>query len=155
MVERGGKTIRNNKKIARAADVAEPVKNLQSVNLLHLTIFTGKVLDSYILDGDLLQEIRTLAARVTGDDALPSQPVAEPRQVTVTVEGIGQKVAGKQRVQLEMLTVFFLCVCVFICICIMCPRVCVRSQRGQGVQRVECSGVHGGDLVVVERQETH
>lgn len=111
MVERGGKTIRNNKKIARAADVAEPVKHLQSVNLLHLTIFTGKVLDSYILDGDLLQEIRTLAARVTGDDALPSQPVAEPRQVTVTVEGIGQKVAGKQRVQLEMLTVLF-CVCV-------------------------------------------
>lgn len=134
MVERGGKTIRNNKKIATAADVAEPVKNLQSVNLLHLTIFTGKVLDSYILDGDLLQEIRTLAARVTGDDALPSQPVAEPRQVTVTVEGIGQKVAGKQRVQLEMLTVFF-CVCVFLYAFALCVPECVCAHS---VDR-ECS----------------
>lgn len=74
----------------------------KSVNLLRLTIFTGKVLDSYILDGDLLQEIRTLAARVTSDDAFPSQPIAEPSQVTVTVEGIGQEIAGKQREELKV-----------------------------------------------------
>lgn len=62
---------------------------------LHLTIFTGKVLNSYILDGNLLQEIRVLAARVPSHDAFPSQPIAEPGQVAVTVEGIGQKVPGK------------------------------------------------------------
>ena len=49
----------------------------------------------------------------------------------------------------------------FLSVCVldvrMCTRVseCVYSQRGQGVQRVEGSWVHGGDLVVVERQETH
>lgn len=29
------------------------------------------------------------------------------------------------------------------------------SQCGQGMQCVEGSGVHGGDLVVIERQETY
>lgn len=62
--------------------------------MLRLTLVTGEVLHGDVLDGDLLQEIRVLAARVTSDDALPSQPIAEPRQVTVTVEGIGQEVAG-------------------------------------------------------------
>lgn len=33
--------------------------------------------------------------------------------------------------------------------------MCECSQRGQRVQRVEGARVHGGDLVVVERQETH
>lgn len=42
---------KGDKKWQKNADVAEPVKN---VILLHLTIFTGKVLDSYILNGDLL-----------------------------------------------------------------------------------------------------
>lgn len=41
-------------------------------NLLHLTIFACKVLDSNILDGNLLEEIRALAARVSSDDAFPS-----------------------------------------------------------------------------------
>lgn len=118
-------------------------------NLLRLTIFTGKVLDSYILDGDLFQKIRTLAARVTGDDAFPSQPITEPSQVTVTVEGIGQKIAGKRR---ETLGVVFVCVSVSVH-CMHDERV--NSQRGQRVQCVEGSRVHGGDLVVVERQETH
>lgn len=65
-------------------------------DLLRLTLFAGKVLDSYILDGDLLQEVRALAARVPRDDAFPSQPITEPSQVTVTVEGIGQKVSGEE-----------------------------------------------------------
>jgi len=78
------------------------------VNLLRLTVFTGKVLNSYVLDGDLLQEIRALAARVAGDNALPPQPIAEPSQVTVTVEGIGQKVAGKKRRAIIM--------CVSVCV---------------------------------------
>lgn len=92
----------------------------QSVYLLRLTIFTGKVLDGYVLDGDLLQEVRTLTAGVTRDDALSSQPVAQPRQVTVAVEGIGQKVAVKQKARL--VTQFFFAVCVngsalcFVCV---------------------------------------
>lgn len=68
-----------------------------NLNLFNLTIFTGKILDSYILNGDFLQEIRILAARVTGDDALPSQPITEPRQMAVTVEGIGKEVAEENK----------------------------------------------------------
>ncbi len=119
-----------------------------SANVLCLTIFTGKILDSYILDGDLLQEIRTLAARITSDNALPSQPITEPSQVTVAVKGIGQKVAVEKK------STAFCCVCfhkfAFACVC-----ECVYSQRRQRVQRVKGSRVHGGNLVVVERQETH
>lgn len=128
---------------------------MKSVNLLHLTIFTGKVLDSYILNGDLLQEIRTLAARVTGDDALSSQPITKPRQVTVTVEGIGQKVAGKKTSAIGDDLFFFVCVDFLCYVMILSVLECVHSQRGQGVQRVKRSWVHGGDLVVIERQETH
>lgn len=68
-----------------------------NLNLFNLTIFTGKILDSYILNGDFLQEIRILAARVTSDDALPSQPITEPRQMAVTVEGIGKEVAEENK----------------------------------------------------------
>lgn len=68
-----------------------------NLNLFNLTIFTGKILDSYILNGDFLQEIRILAARVTRDDALPSQPITEPRQMAVTVEGIGKEVAEENK----------------------------------------------------------
>lgn len=60
-----------------------------------LTIIAGKILDRHILDGNLFQKIRILAAGVARDDALPSQPVAEPGQVTVAVEGVGQKVAER------------------------------------------------------------
>lgn len=67
------------------------------IRLLRLTIFTGKVLDSYILDRYLLQKVGALAARITSDDAFTPQPIAKPSQVTVTVERIGQKVAGEQR----------------------------------------------------------
>lgn len=60
---------------------------------ISLTIVAGKILDSNVLDGNLFQEIGILAARVTRDDALSPQPITEPGQVTVTVEGVGQKVA--------------------------------------------------------------
>ena len=65
---------------------------------LHLTIFTSKVLDSYILDGDLFQKVWILAARVTRDNAFPSQPVTEPSQVAVAVERVGQKVTGGEAI---------------------------------------------------------
>ncbi|KAF3852105.1 hypothetical protein F7725_005460 [Dissostichus mawsoni] len=48
----------------------------------------GKVLGSYILDGDLLQEIRILAARVTRDDAFPSEPITEPGQCAEATESL-------------------------------------------------------------------
>lgn len=84
-----------------------------TVHLLRLTIFTGKVLDSYILDRYLLQKVRTLAARVTSDDAFAPQPITKPSQVTVTVERIGQKVAGEQREESKVQRCFF---CLYICI---------------------------------------
>lgn len=34
--------------------------------------------------------------------------------------------------------------------CHICWLYCLHSQCGQGVQRVEGSGVHGGYLVVIE-----
>ena len=66
--------------------------------------------------------------------------------MTVTVEGVGQKVAGEQRQRLEMLmvSVLFLCISLYVSSCAEC------SQRGQGVQCVEGARVHRGDLVVVE-----
>lgn len=74
--------------------------------------------------------------------------------MTVTVEWIGQKVAEKKEVQLEIM-IFRVCA-FFVCyVMMLCVLDCVHSQRGQGVQRVECSRAHGGDLVVVERQEAH
>lgn len=106
-------------------------------------------MDGYILDGDLLQEVRTLAAGVAGDNALPPQPVAQPGQVAVAVEGVGQQVAGKTKAALrEKLTCFHIIQTVCVC-------VCAHSQGGQGVQCVEGPGVHGGDLVVVQGQESH
>lgn len=121
--------------------------------LLHLTIFTGKVLDSYILDGDLLQEVRTLAAGVTSDDAFPSQPVTEPSQVTVTVKRIGQKVSGDKKRGNEGAQQFYS----FFAFTLshIWALYCLYSQRGQRVQRVEGSGVHGRNLVVIEGQKTH
>lgn len=64
-----------------------------------LTFVAGKVLDGYILDGDLFQEVGVLTPGVARDDALPPQPIAEPGQVTVTVEGIGQEVPEEKTQQ--------------------------------------------------------
>lgn len=46
--------------------------------------------------------------------------------MTVTVEGIGQEVAGEQRQELEMLTVF-VCVCVFLYSMCLPDSVCTHS----------------------------
>lgn len=54
-------------------------------------------MDGYVLDGDLLQKVGVLAAGVAGDDALPPQPVAQPGQVAVAIEGVGQEVPGKPK----------------------------------------------------------
>lgn len=112
-----------------------------------LTIFTGKVLDSYVLNGNLLEEIRILTARISGDDALPPQPVTEPSQVTVAVEWISQEVSREENDERLKTTEGFAAH--------LALADCLSSQRGQRVQRVERSGVHGGDLVVVERKETN
>jgi len=58
------------------------------------TLLTAEVRQSHILQRDLLQEGRTLAARVTGHNLLRPQPIAEPAQPAVTVEGVGQEVTG-------------------------------------------------------------
>lgn len=119
------------------------------MHLPHLTVFAGKVLDSYVLDGDLLQEVRTLAARITCHNAFPSQPIPEPSEVTVTVEGISEKVSGEQR--REGAQGHMGCISIFVHLL----KACLYSQCGQRVQRVEGTGVHRGDLVVVERQQTY
>lgn len=68
--------------------------------------------------------------------------------MTVTVERIGQKVAGEQREELKALRcIFYPFIFLYAC---MCESYIFHSQCGQGVQCVEGSGVHGGDLVVVE-----
>lgn len=56
--------------------------------LLVLTV-TGEVLAGHVLDGDLLQEEGPLAPGVPADDAPFAQPLAEPGQVAVAVEGVG------------------------------------------------------------------
>lgn len=55
--------------------------------------------------------------------------------MTVTVEGVGQKVAGEQREELEVLNVFLLlllcvsfCTFAFVCVCVReCVCVCTHS----------------------------
>lgn len=61
-----------------------------------LLTFTGEVLDGHVLDGNLLEEEGLLAPGVpTYDSPLP-QPLAEPGQVAVAVEGVGQEVSGRR-----------------------------------------------------------
>lgn len=69
-----------------------------------LTIIAGEILDGDVLNGNLLQEIWILAAGVARDDALPPQPVAQPGQVAVTVEGVGQEVAAEKKTALARRT---------------------------------------------------
>lgn len=57
------------------------------------TFLTAKIWQSYILEGDLLQEGRALAARVTCHNLSAPQPITKPRQPTVAVEGVGQEVS--------------------------------------------------------------
>lgn len=87
---------------------------------ISLTIIAGKILDSDILNGNLFQEVRILAARVARDDTLPPQPITEPGQVTVTVEGVGQKVAEEDENK---------CLAMVMAACekIVCPPVCALT----------------------------
>lgn len=58
-----------------------------------LTIITREVLNGHVLDGDLFEEVRFLAARVPCDDPFSPEPLSQPRQVAVTVKRIGQEVS--------------------------------------------------------------
>lgn len=60
------------------------------------TVLTAEVRQGHILQRDLLQEAGTLAAGVTCHDLPAPQPIAEPGQAAVTVEGVGQEVAGRR-----------------------------------------------------------
>lgn len=53
----------------------------------------GEVRSRHVLDGNLLQEGRLLAARVSAHHPRLLQPGSEPGQVTVTHVGVGQQVA--------------------------------------------------------------
>lgn len=57
------------------------------------TILTAEVRQGHILQRDLLQEARPLAARVPRHDLPAAQPIAQPGQPAVAVEGVGQQVA--------------------------------------------------------------
>lgn len=61
------------------------------------TIFTAEVRQRHILQRDLLQEAWTLAARVTRHDLPTPQPITEPGQSAVTVEGVGQEVTETKK----------------------------------------------------------
>lgn len=58
---------------------------------------------------------------------------------------------------MRVLSIIIIVIIVIFCIyiCHICGLCCLHSQCGQGVQRVEGSGVHGGNLVVIEWQQTH
>lgn len=58
------------------------------------TVLTAEVRQSHILQRDLLQEARSLAAGVTRHNLPAPQPIAEPGQPAVAVKGVGQEVAG-------------------------------------------------------------
>lgn len=57
------------------------------------TLVAAEVRHGHILQRDLLQEAGTLAAGVARHDLPAPQPVAEPGQAAVAVEGVGQEVA--------------------------------------------------------------
>lgn len=61
-----------------------------------LLTFTGEVLDGHVLDGNLLEEEGLLAPGVPAYDPPLPQPLAEPGQVAVAIEGVGQEVSGRR-----------------------------------------------------------
>lgn len=64
------------------------------------TILAAEVGQGHVLQGDLLQEARPLAARIPRHDLPAPQPVAQPGKPAVAVEGVGQQVAvggGRER----------------------------------------------------------
>lgn len=63
------------------------------------TLVAAEVRQSHILQRDLLQEARTLAAGVARHDLAAPQPIAEPGQTAVAVEGVCQEVALSESVR--------------------------------------------------------
>lgn len=61
------------------------------------TLLTAEVRQSHILQRDLLQETRTLAAGVAGHDLPTPEPVAEPSQSAVAVKRVGQEIAERKQ----------------------------------------------------------
>lgn len=60
------------------------------------TVLAAEVGQGHVLQGDLLQEARPLAARVPRHDLPAPQPIAQPGQPAVAVEGVGQQVAARR-----------------------------------------------------------
>lgn len=61
------------------------------------TLLAAEVRQSHVLQRDLLQEAGPLAAGVARHDLPAPQPITEPGQPAVTVEGVGQEVPGRER----------------------------------------------------------
>lgn len=61
------------------------------------TILTAEVRYSYVLQWDLSEEGRGLAARIPRHDSPAPKPRPEPGQTAVTVKRIGQKIPDGQR----------------------------------------------------------
>lgn len=62
-----------------------------------LLTVTGEVLDSHVLDGNLFEEEGLLAPGVPTDYPSLPQPLPEPGQVAVAVEGVGEQVSGRRK----------------------------------------------------------
>ena len=62
-----------------------------------LLTVTGEVLDSHVLDGNLFEEEGLLAPGVPADYPSLPQPLPEPGQVAVAVEGVGEQVSGRRK----------------------------------------------------------
>ena len=62
-----------------------------------LTLLAAEVWKCHVLERDLLQESWPLASWVARDDFAAAEPVAQPCQTAVTVEGVGQQVPGTEK----------------------------------------------------------
>lgn len=57
------------------------------------TLIAAEIRQSHVLQRDLLQETGALAAWVARHDLPAPQPIAEPAQAAVAIEGVRQQVA--------------------------------------------------------------
>lgn len=62
------------------------------VECMYCTILAAEVRYSYILQGDLSEEGRALAARISCHNPPAPEPRPKPGQTAVTVKRIGQKI---------------------------------------------------------------
>lgn len=112
------------------------------------TLIAAEVRQSHVLQRDLLQETGTLAARVARHDLPAPQPIAEPGQAAVAIEGVRQQVA-----ELEKWSVRKAVKSTTTVYNVLMETVFLLSQGGEGLKSVEGSGSDGGQLVVVQRQQ--